>query len=80
MMRLFGSIALAASLLVVAGCHPAEGERCNPLLFNDECTNRLKCQTPPNCAVSYCCPQPDPTVSRNANCQACPSTDMAGSD
>ncbi len=71
MMRAFAIVTL---LLAAAGCHPGEGERCNPLLFSDECTAgnaALSCVYPPHCGVAYCCPTK--ASSTNPNCQACPS-------
>ncbi len=74
--------ALLTALLVVAGCKPVEGERCNPLLFSDECPQGLSCTYPANCGVAYCCPQ-QAASGISGNCQACPSVDggmEAGTD
>jgi hypothetical protein len=76
MKRIFGALGL---LIALAGCHPGEGERCNPLLFNDECTGGLKCIYPTNCGVAYCCPPPELMSAASGNCQACPDLD-AGTD
>jgi hypothetical protein len=76
-------VAVMAIGFLMIGCHPSEGERCNPLLFNDECTAgnpQLSCVYPPNCPVAYCCPmmtKGDPSMSISPNCLACPSPDMA---
>jgi hypothetical protein len=73
MLRTLGMLSVALLLFVAAGCHPAEGERCNPLLFNDECTAgnaSLQCTYPTGCGVAYCCPIHG--TSSNPNCQACP--------
>jgi len=82
MIRLFTMIALAAVVLTAGGCRPSEGERCNPLLFSDECSDgdsNLRCTYPTNCGVAYCCPVPDKvTATSSPNCQACPAPDMAG--
>jgi hypothetical protein len=74
MIRIFG---LFAVVCCFAACHPSEGSRCNPLLFNDECNSGFTCTYPKNCGVAYCCPTSGP--SDNANCQACPAAD-AGMD
>jgi hypothetical protein len=54
---------------LVAGCHPGEGERCNPMLFTDECPTNLACIYPEGCGVAYCCPNSGP--SAEPNCQPC---------
>jgi hypothetical protein len=67
------------ALLLASGCAPGEGDRCNPLLFSDECGGGLQCTVPQNCAVAYCCPTNSEPVTV-ANCQACPVPDAGGSD
>jgi hypothetical protein len=79
-MRTILGIAFA---LTLAGCKPDEGERCNPLLFNDEChsaKNGLSCVYPPGCGVAYCCAVAagGAITSADPHCQAC-ATDDAGS-
>lgn len=66
----------------VAGCTgPGQGERCNPLLFSDECSGGNSCQTPTGCAVAYCCPPPDKvTASTSPNCRVCPTDDAGTTD
>jgi hypothetical protein len=77
-------VALATLALAGSGCHPGEGERCNPLLFSDECTDgnpNLHCVYPPHCGVAYCCPALQSfTPGTNPNCDACPAGDMGDSD
>ena len=58
-------------LLALAACGPKEGQRCNPLQFENECENGFECVYPANCGVAYCCA---PT-SRVATCQPCPAAD-----
>lgn len=78
MTRLLLSLGISALLLAGAGCSPGEGERCNPMLFNDECSQGLKCTFPAGCGVSFCCPVS--TSSSNANCQQCPVQDGGAMD
>ena len=73
-MKLMG-IALLAAVTSCSG--PKQGERCNPLLFSDECGAGSMCTYPANCGVAYCCPVTGGTT--NPNCQACPAPD-AGTD
>jgi hypothetical protein len=79
MMRLIGIVS-AAALLGLAACTPSEGDRCNPLLFSDECPSPMHCTVPANCAAAFCCP--DKVGPKDSpNCQACPSdggTDNSG--
>jgi hypothetical protein len=71
-------VILVFTALAAVACHPDEGQRCNPLLFNDECPSNLACTYPPNCGVAYCCPKSGP--SAQPNCQACPAADGGASD
>jgi hypothetical protein len=74
-----------AFLIGAAACHPSMGERCNPLLFEDECGSGLACTYPPNCGVAFCCPPPattsvpmcmfPPYCSGDACCPIVPSTE-----
>jgi hypothetical protein len=76
MRALIGCLALLGMLLSIANCRTAEGDRCNPLRFSDECGPERKCSYPPNCAVAYCCPAEDRiTPDTHPNCQACPPLD-----
>jgi hypothetical protein len=81
MTRFLALLALATLVATAAGCHPDEGERCNPLLFSDECSAadpRLSCVYPPNCGVAYCCPAPSKfSATSSPNCLACPAPDMS---
>lgn len=73
-------VALAGLLpLAGAGCDQGnEGERCNPLATNDECTGGLVCSGNPiglaashpiaYCPENYCC-TPSPASSDNPYCQ-----------
>jgi len=76
MTRPLMTLLLALSLSTLGGCTPVEGDRCNPLLFSDECGSGRKCTVPPNCAVAYCCPVSGPATA--ASCQACPGPDDGG--
>jgi hypothetical protein len=80
MMRTF---ALLALLFAAAGCkHPGEGERCNPMLFTDQC-GTLSCVYPQGCGVAFCCPvDADGGVVPNTTltCQPCPTDDASTSD
>jgi len=69
--------ALSVVILFLAGCHPSEGERCNPNFFQDECQAGLTCVYPTNCAVAFCCPN---GVSLNPNCQTCIALDGGTTD
>jgi hypothetical protein len=67
-------IAIVISMLALAfaACAPGEGERCNPLAFNDECGTGLSCLYPANCGVAYCCPPADKVIAATpATCQVC---------
>jgi hypothetical protein len=55
MTRILGFLGFAA----LAACHPREGQRCNPLSFNDDCGGGLTCLYPPGCGIAFCCPTPD---------------------
>jgi hypothetical protein len=84
MTRIFAILAFTTLGFAAGGCHPDEGERCNPLLFNDECyaaNHNLHCVYPPNCGIAFCCPAPENfTPSTSPNCSACPAPDMGESD
>jgi hypothetical protein len=75
MIRMLG---ISTVVLLLAGCHPDEGERCNPMLFNDECNSGFSCTYPQNCGVAFCCPTTG--TSSNPNCQACPGSDGGTSE
>ena len=75
MMRIVG---LVAAIFALTGCHPNEGERCNPMLFSDECRSGFVCTYPQGCPVASCCPTTG--TSSNPNCQACPALDGGASD
>ena len=75
MTRIF---AVSAIVLLLGACQPKEGERCNPLLFTDECEAGFACTYPPNCGVAYCCPTTG--TSRHPNCQPCPAADGGAGD
>jgi hypothetical protein len=86
MMKAWAICGLVAWLLAVA-CHPDAGERCNPLLFSDEChgdNSNIYCTVPANCAVAYCCAVDTVgdagIIDKAANCQPCAGPDMAVSD
>jgi len=71
-------LVLALFAVACAACDPTEGDRCNPLLFEDECASGLACTVPPNCVVAFCCPASGPSTS--AKCQACAAGDGGTSD
>ena len=71
-------LVVAALALGCAACDPEEGDRCNPMLFVDDCANNTVCTVPPNCVVAFCCPKSG--ASTNANCQACPAGDAGTTD
>ena len=75
MTRIF---AVSAIVLLLGACQPKEGERCNPLLFTDECETGSACTYPPNCGVAYCCPKTG--TSSHPNCQPCPAADGGAGD
>jgi hypothetical protein len=75
MIRILGLLIVVVSF---AACHPGEGERCNPMLFSDECNSGFACTYPANCPVAFCCPTSG--TSSNANCQACPGADGGTTD
>lgn len=70
----FGCLGIAGLLLGITDCRPIEGERCNPLLFSDECSEGTQCTYPAHCGVAYCCPL-KVTGSSGSSCQACPAPD-----
>jgi hypothetical protein len=76
MRRLAAAVGLFA-LTCAAACKPSEGDRCNPLLFSDECGSGLACTYPAGCGVAYCCPPS--TTNAPATCQPC-ATDDGGVD
>ena len=79
MLKFIGGLGAAALLLYYAGCTPAEGERCNPQRFSDECASGTQCVYPTNCAVAYCCPS-QLTAQTTSTCQACPAPDGGTTD
>jgi hypothetical protein len=76
MTRIMAISTLLLVLFGAAGCHPGEGERCNPLQFSNDCDTGFACVYQDNCSVAYCCPTT--RASTNPNCQVCPAPD-AGS-
>ncbi len=70
----WGALALACALL---GCEQTEGERCNPNLFESECSDGLTCVYPtaPMCGVAYCCAMDTDgnVVDPHPSCRADPS-------
>lgn len=60
---------LLAAALFGAACRPTEGVRCNPLLFEDECSSGLQCTVPAGCANAVCCPKSG--TSDEPGCQPC---------
>jgi hypothetical protein len=81
MWKTMNALALGALLLAGASCTPAEGERCNPLRFNDECGSGLQCTYPKGCGVAYCCPPADKITPQTVStCQACPLPDAGAAD
>ncbi len=74
---------LCVVALSLCACTVQEGDRCNPLLFNDDCTSTpgLTCQYPMSCGVAFCCPAPDKVnASTHVNCLACSGPDMSALD
>jgi hypothetical protein len=78
------SAVVVALVALAGGCETGgkEGDRCNPLVLQDECNARLHCQAA-TCSESYCC-RTDGT-SGDPHCQAagCPDPDAGeegGSD
>jgi hypothetical protein len=83
---LFTLTAVAAALAVLAGaCDTggAEGDRCNPLVQQDECDNGLHC-TAATCSESYCCRIDGTSSDPHCHAEGCPDPDAgaaeAGSD
>jgi hypothetical protein len=79
MSKLLGALALAALLVSYGGCTTAEGARCNPQLFSDECTSGTQCTVPKYCAIAYCCPSVV-TAQTTSTCQACEAPDGGTTD
>jgi len=80
------SIRIGVAPVVIAafivGCDGGrEGERCNPNLSHDECSEGLSCQRPATCAENYCCPTPYAS-SANPFCNGvgCPAAGNAAAD
>ena len=65
-----------ALVAVAAGCDTGgnEGDRCNPLVQQDECDNGLHCQAA-TCSESYCCPTNRTSTDPHCNAVGCPDTD-----
>jgi len=66
--------AIVTLLLIVAGCRPKLGERCNPLQFNvdGQCGGGLTCAYPPRCGVAFCCPPADGFTTNVPMCSFAP--------
>ncbi len=69
-----------ALVALAGGCETGgnEGDRCNPLVQQDECDNGLHCQAA-TCSESFCCPTNRTSTDPNCNAAGCPETD-AGDD
>ncbi len=74
------TIAIIAMLLGLGtGCESGtkEGERCNPLVLQDECKAGLHCK-PATCSEAYCCPTDRSSTDPNCNAKGCPDETDAG--
>jgi hypothetical protein len=69
-------------LLMLAGCPPGQGERCNPLEIADipnqgNCAIGFSCVYPtaPNCGVAFCCAvdAKGNIIDTNPNCRPDPT-------
>lgn len=75
-------IAVTVGALTFGGCETGgkEGDRCNPLVLQDECNSGLHC-TLVTCSVAYCCPtngsSTDPSC---ANAEGCPDPDAGDAE
>jgi hypothetical protein len=72
-------LAGAIVAIVVAGaCNLGgdEGDRCNPLVLQDECNAGLHCRYA-TCSQAYCCPTDHASAEPNCAGAGCPDTDAA---
>jgi hypothetical protein len=71
---------VAAIVALGSGCETGgkEGNRCNPLVLQDECHAGLHCR-PASCSAAYCCPTDRSSTDPNCNAEGCPDAD-AGAD
>ena len=70
-------VVVVVGLLAFGGCETGGkvGDRCNPLVQQDECNSGLHCQLV-TCSVAYCCPTSGSSSEPNcANAEGCPDPD-----
>ncbi len=78
-------LAIAGAIALLPACDGGrEGDRCNPNLSHDDCSDGLSCITPATCVENYCCPSnPTKSTSQYCNGSGCPRpapTDAGPSD
>jgi hypothetical protein len=74
-------LGLCFVIVLLAGCDAEDGERCNPLQYNESgsgnCASGLTCiyPTASNCGVAYCCTVDSKgnITDKNPNCQPDPT-------
>jgi hypothetical protein len=77
------TVAIIAIIAIVGvlgnGCAGGtkEGERCNPLVLQDECNAGLHCKLA-TCSEAYCCPTDRSSTDPHCNAEGCPEETDAG--
>jgi hypothetical protein len=73
-------VGVVVAIVVAGACALGgkEGDRCNPLVLQDECNAGLHCRYA-TCSEAYCCPTDRASTDPNCTAAGCPDTD-AGAD
>jgi hypothetical protein len=77
-MSAFGAAAVLVAFIGGCDIGGKAGDRCNPLVLQDECNSGLHC-TVATCSEAYCCPTNGSSTDPHCNATGCPDTD-AGDD
>jgi hypothetical protein len=72
------SAVVAILIAIAAACEIGgdEGDKCNPLVLQDECKSGLHCKAA-TCSESYCCPTDRASTDPHCSAEGCPNTDAA---
>lgn len=73
---LVGALVALASACETGG---KEGDRCNPLVLQDECNGGLHCR-PATCSEAYCCPTARSSADPHCIAEGCPDPDAGNED